>query len=139
MQNIPPIITTQSELCGAWETLMGPYGYRHRSLWLMLIHRDGTPLPRLTEIEKVPDDPEPMLLDQLMGLCAHLVAEQQVTVAFLLSRPGRDGLSVADRRWAGALTEAARRAMVPMQPVHRANDDNVVVVAADDIGFHGAA
>jgi hypothetical protein len=134
-----PIITTQSELCQTWEKLMGPFGYGSRSLWLMLIRADGTPLRQLTEIEDVPERPEPELLDNLMRLCEHLVDSEHVSIAFLLSRPGRDGISASDRAWGLGLIRAARRAVLPIRPLHRANDDNVQAVTPDDIGFHGAA
>jgi hypothetical protein len=137
MEANEPTITTQAELCAAWQTLMGSSGYAGRSLWLLLLHADGTPVRRLTEIEELPEEPEAAVLDNLMLLCEELAHCGGMRVAFLLSRPGRDGLSASDRRWAAELARAARRAGVAMHPVHRANDESVLVVAPDDLA--GAA
>ena len=91
-----PQITTQTELCAAWERLMGPHGFGRRSLWLMFLRPDDVPLRQLTEIEDLPREPDAELVDRLMRMCEEL-AEDGLRLAVLLSRPGRDGLSAADR------------------------------------------
>lgn len=48
--------------------------------------------------------------------------DPETSVALLLTRPGRDAVSADDRRWAEALTTAADRVGVPLEPVFRAND-----------------
>ena len=54
-------------------------------------------------------------------------------VAFLLTRPGCGGMTSDDRAWARALTAAVRRAGLPAWPVHRANNDELVVCSPDDL------
>jgi hypothetical protein len=48
------------------------------------------------------------------------------TLALLLTGPGRRPISSADRAWAKALTEAAERFDVPLEPIFRANDESLV-------------
>lgn len=50
------------------------------------------------------------------------------TVAFLFTRPGRDGVSATDRRWAAVISEQAAELGVPIEPIFRANDDALVEV-----------
>jgi hypothetical protein len=51
------------------------------------------------------------------------------TVALLLTRPGRGPISYADREWATLLTRMAADFDVPIEPIFRANDDALVLVA----------
>jgi hypothetical protein len=46
MEANEPTITTQAELCAAWETLTRRSGHGGRSLGLLLLHADGTPVHR---------------------------------------------------------------------------------------------
>ncbi len=48
--------------------------------------------------------------------------EPGTSVTLLLTRPGSDGVSTDDRRWAEELTDAANRIGVPVEPMFRAND-----------------
>jgi hypothetical protein len=50
------------------------------------------------------------------------------TIALLLTRPGRGGISDADRQWSTLPTEAAARFHVPLEPIFRANDEALVEV-----------
>ena len=52
------------------------------------------------------------------------------TVAFLLTRPGRGGVTRLDRLWSDLLTELAGEFGVPMEPIFRANDEALVLVEA---------
>jgi len=58
-------------------------------------------------------------------------------VAILLTRPGRDPMNSDDRSWARGLVAAAVTLGIPMHPVHFANDESLLVFAADDlVGDH---
>ena len=118
-----------------WRSLMGPLGFGQRLLWLQLLDADGRCTPLLLTIEELPLLPDEECFDQLVGFVRHLV-ELEVpggSVAFLLSRPGRAGLSAGDLRWARGLTDAARRLGVRAWPVHLANDHELRVVTDDDL------
>jgi hypothetical protein len=49
-------------------------------------------------------------------------------VAFLLSRPGRNGITADDVEWTSLLTAAAARHRVSIHPIHRANDLTLVTM-----------
>ena len=105
----------------------------------MLVEPHGTPVPRVLEIDDLPELPDDLLLDRLVEMCEHLADENDMRVAFLVSRPGQDGVSPGDRQWGRALVAAAGRAGMDVLPVHRANDAGVLALAPDDLMTTGAA
>jgi hypothetical protein len=136
---MPPVLT-QADLFDHWRALMGPLGFSDRSLWLMLLRPDGRCDGLLTKIEQVPARPDRLLLDNLMGILDELLrGEPGVRLAFLLSRPGRDGVTPNDRAWGRDLHRAARAARLPCEPVHVANDVRLHVLAMDDLTDPAAA
>jgi len=116
----------QADLDRLWRALMGELGFTRRRLWVLLVCDDGQPLPHLMHLDEVPDRPGEQLV-HLLEICRRL--DQEVGVAVLLSRPGSDGLSPADRAWATALAAAARRTGVSCWPLHVANDVAIRVAA----------
>ena len=72
--------------------------------------------------------PDPRLVDTLVAALASVLDdfEPGASVAMLLSRPGVDGLSVDDRRWAQALSAAAQTLRLTTEPMFRANDAAIV-------------
>lgn len=130
-----PTIRSQAELHEAWSTLMQPLGFSGHSVWLMMLHPDGRPVPHLTEIE---DAVHPPVGAELTGLAEMLrVLHEEIVpdgrFAFLRSRPGTGGITEADRAWARALYEAARTAGVPVEVVHRACDVDLVPIPVDEV------
>jgi hypothetical protein len=114
---------------------MGPLGFGSRLLWLQLFDAEGRCTPLLPTIEDLPLLPDEECFDQLLAFVQHLLDLEVPggSVAFLLSRPGRAGISASDRRWAVGLTGAARRLGVRAWPVHLANDHELRVVTDDDL------
>ena len=115
------------DMCQRWRALMGPLGFGERLLWLGFVGADRRMHKALTQL---PVDAEPdrgVVLDLLEAL-SNMLAEfdEPTTIAMLLSRPGRDGAGIGDRRWAQVLTETARRAGVPIEPIFLANDRAVM-------------
>lgn len=110
-----------------WRALMGPLGFDERLLWLGFVGSDRRMLKVLSQIP-IGRAPGPDVVDDLMiGLAVLLEDfESDTSVALLLTRPGRDPVSADDRRWAEALTAAAGRIGVPLEPVFRANDLAIV-------------
>lgn len=142
MDDIPPLVNpadlppirTQEELHRLWRMLMGPLGFGDRSLWLHLLDADGRSSPVLVQVDELPVLPDATMRRQLERFVRELVAHSGGdSVAFLLTRPGRSGLTPADRSWAEALSEVVRRVGLRPWPVHRANDHELVVVAPDDL------
>lgn len=130
------LITSQADLEQTWRTLMEPLGFSRTSLWIVFLHPDGRPHKTLIEVPApdhmtAPDPAAPELLDLLHEWTTHEVPGGRV--AFLRTRPGRGGLSPADKLWAATLYAAARVAGVPSEVVHVANDDQLVPVPLDDL------
>jgi hypothetical protein len=132
-ENMPPV-RTQADLHRLWRALMGPLGFGGRSLWLLLLEEAGQPTPHLVQIEDMPASPDQHMRDNLAHFVSDLIRELGPSqMAFLLSRPGRDGITDGDRAWAECLQDVLRREALPGWPVHRANDRELVVIAPDDL------
>lgn len=120
-------IHSPADLRERWRALIGPLGFDEPRIWLTFVAADRGMTKVLTEI---PIDREPdrgAVLDLLSALSVLLGEfDEQTTVAMLLTRPGHDPAGAADRRWAQALTDTARRAGVPIEPIFLANDRAVV-------------
>lgn len=130
--DLPPV-RTQADLHRLWCTLMGPLGFGGRSLWVHLLDDDGQPTPVILQIEDLPPLPDREMGDRLRHFLRHLADEHAGSIAFLLTRPGRSGITAGDRRWAQLLDDVVRRSRFRSWPVHRANDEELVVVAPDDL------
>jgi hypothetical protein len=91
--------------------------------------------PQLTQIEEIPRWADAKICQPLLELCQHIVGRNSAggSVAFLLTRPGRNPMDDADRSWARGLTAAAEQFGVSMWPVHFANDVELRVFAPDDL------
>lgn len=128
-------IRTQSELEQAWRTLMGPLGFGGHSVWLIVLEPDGSTTPVIMEItesvEPIDESMRTNLAEVLRLVTTEIVPDGRV--AFLRTRPGRDGLSAADREWAQALYQACRLADVAHEVVHVANDVMLQPLPADDL------
>jgi hypothetical protein len=132
-EDMPPV-HSQADLHRLWRALMGELGFGSNQLWMVLLDADGRCTPVIQQIKEVPDVPDRRLLTGLMKLSRGLLDEVVPggSVAFLWARPGRAGLTAADRAWAGGLSSAARGADVSCHPVHLANDQEVRAFTPDD-------
>lgn len=129
-------IQTQSDLEQAWRTLMGPLGFGGHSVWLIMLEPDGTTTPMIMEITES-EEPLDEAMQTSLAELLRLVTTETVPdgrVAFLRTRPGRDGLGAADRAWARALYAACRLAEVRHEVVHVANDVMLQPVPLDALG-----
>lgn len=121
-----------------WELLMWPLGFSSRSLWITFVDEGGHPLQALVEIGELDGlggEPgtEPDVAP-LFAMLEHVLDDgPEVSVAFLVVRPGRAGLHDEDRRLAAALLAGARRAGVHCHPVHVADDVRLAAVTPDDL------
>jgi hypothetical protein len=134
--DIPPV-RTQEDLHRVWRMLMGPLGFGGHSLWILLLDYAGRPTPTLVQIEDLPPLPGPEVHANMEQFLTHLLPEGHGTAAFLLTRPGRTPITPGERRWARILVEVVRGAKLPVWPVHRANDLDLVVIAPDDLAATG--
>jgi len=133
-----PVLRTQVQLEAAWRHLMGPHSYSGRSVWLMMITSDDRPLPHLAEFAELPEVPDDALVDGLTSVLAATVEEARpVRLAFLLSRPGLDGVRPADRAWARAVLDVAAALGIRGDVAHLATERGVMALPMDDLDQHG--
>jgi hypothetical protein len=143
MTNIPtlrhphemPPIRNADDLCRRWRALMGPLGFGQPRLWIAFLAPDDMMTAQLVQIEEISRRADAKLCHSLLELCQHIVGSNSAggSVAFLLTRPGRNSMDDADRSWARGLTVAAEHLGVSMRPVHFANDVELRVFAPDDL------
>ena len=137
VEELPPV-RTDLDVYHLWRLLMGPLGFGCRRLWVTLTDLDGRVSPVIQQIEDVPPRSSPADCDGLMAMLDHVRPHfAGGAVALLYTRPGRRPMNGDDRSWARSLTRAARRAEIPLWPVHFANDDELRAFAPDDLA--GAA
>ena len=129
------LIRNQSDVQRMWELLMQPLGFRSTSIWVTFIGADDRPtrfLVEITESEHLPDPEEVAnLFDVLEQVCAE--EGEGTSVAFLVTRPGRDSVNTFDRDLAGRLLAGARSSHLHCHPIHVANDRAVWAVTPDDL------
>lgn len=108
---------------------MGPLGFGERLLRFAFMGPDRCLIKFLGEAEIRPS-PKRADVENLMLAMRELLREKEpnTTIALLLTRPGRGGISRLDRQWSTLLTEMAREIGVPIEPIFRANDESLVQV-----------
>ena len=128
-------IHTQADLHRMWQLLMRPLGFSGRSIWLSFVDPDRRPVPSLVEIAECDDLPSDRETDALFEMLATVLrdAGPEMSVALLVTRPGHLGTNDDDRALGRRLVEGARRAGVPLEPLHVADDASVRALAPDDL------
>jgi hypothetical protein len=131
---MPPIRNSR-DLCLRWRALIGPLGFGQPRLWIGLIRPDEMMSPQLIQIEEIPRSADAKMCEPLLEMCQYIVGPDGSggSIAFLLTRPGRNPMDDADRSWARGLTSAAHQLGVSTWPVHFANDVELRIFAPDDL------
>ncbi len=120
------VIHTATDLERMWQLIMGRQGPGVRSLWLMLLDEEGRPRPVVVPIDDIPVAPDSLA----EGLAEVLSGLRDVgDPVLLLSRPGPDAVTEADRHWGRALAPLTR------WPVHLYTRAGVRILAADDLAL----
>lgn len=116
-------VNSAADLRERWRALMGPLGFRERLLWLGFVGSDRRMYQTLSQVA-VGRSPDRRLVDTLLAALTAVLDdfEPGTSVALLLSRPGADGVSAADRRWSQSLHRAADQIGLRLEPIFRAND-----------------
>lgn len=135
---IPPMetatdpIASPADLRQRWRALMQELGFGDRLLRFAFVGPDRRLIKVLSDVE-IGSRPTTTQVDDLMAVLATLIEGlgDGTTVALLLTRPGRGGLSNADRAWYSALIASAERFEVPLEPIFRANDEALVPMTGD--------
>jgi hypothetical protein len=134
---IPPVETathpahSAADLRQRWRALMGPLGFGERLLRFAFVGPDRCLLKFLADVE-IGSSPNRRDMGSVMSALHTLLADMDAgtTVALLLTRPGRGGVTMLDRQWSSLLTELAGEFDVPLEPIFRANDEALVQVEA---------
>ncbi len=124
-EQLPPI-TSPADLEHAWRVLMGELGFARPQMYVLFLQDDGQPF-FVTHLEDLPARATPLEVRQVVRMFRLVQADTDVGCAFLVCRPGTATLTPADRTWARALVSVTR------WPVHVATDEDVRVVAPDDL------
>ena len=128
-------VSSQSDVQRMWELLMQPLGFRSTSVWVTFIGADDRPTRFLVEIAESEQLPEPHEVANLFDVLEQVCADEgdATSVAFLVTRPGRDSVNAFDRDLAHRLMAGARASKVACHPIHVANDVGVWAVTPDDL------
>lgn len=130
-----PHLLSQSDVELMWSTLMRPLGWRRRALWFAVVDTDDRPLPRLCEIDDLPDRIDPQGHEAAAEVWRDLIAELAPggRIAVLLVRPGSGGPSPDDRAIAESTYAACRARGVPLEVIHLATDHDIFPLPADEV------
>jgi hypothetical protein len=118
------VIHAALDLERMWQLIMGREGPGPRSLWMVLLDEERRPRPVVVPIDDIPVSPGSMargLADVLSGL------RDLGDPVLLLSRPGPDRITEADRQWGRTLAPLTR------WPVHLHTRAGVRILAPDDL------
>lgn len=128
-------IRNQSDVQRMWELLMQPLGFRSTSVWVTFIGTDDRPTRFLVEIAETEQLPEAREVENLFDVLEQVCLDEGdgTSVAFLVTRPGRDTVNAFDRDLATRLLAGARASSVACHPIHVANDVGVRAVTPDDL------
>ena len=134
---IPPLETaedpalTATDVRQRWRALMGELGFGERLIWIAFIGPDRRFVKTLHQVAITPD-PDPPLVRSLMQMLAGVLEglDTGYTVALLLTGPGVGGICRPERQWARLLTEHAALNDVPLEPIFRANDQQLLQLPA---------
>ncbi len=127
-----PAIETLRHLTEHWRALMGPLGFSHHRLWVLMLDSDGRLIPNVLTIDEIPARADPVGCRSLMSIVDHALPHDG-SLAILLSRAGRHPMNADDRSWARQLIDAADHQDLRLWPVHFANDAQLRVFAPDDL------
>lgn len=128
-------LRSQADVQRMWDLLMRPLGFGSHTLWIAFVDERDAPIPHLMQIADSDTVPTEQQVGQLFDVLSAICAQEAdvASFAFLVSHPGRGGLTDFDKQFATQLMAGARVAGVRCHPVHVANDDVLVPVAADDL------
>jgi hypothetical protein len=128
-------IRSQGDLQRMWELLMQPLGFRSTSLWVTFIGSDDRPTRFLIEVAESEQVPEPREVANLYDVLRQVIDEDpdDLSVAFLITRPGRDGTRPFDRELSARLFAGAPTAGIAIHPIHVADDVAVRAITPDDL------
>lgn len=133
--HLTPPVRSLDDLDRHWRSIKGPWGFSQPQLFCQVFDAGGRLLPHMINIEDCPEEPDRLLLGNLMEIMTELLADIAPggSLAMMFARPGDAQLRDADRVWARDLTDAGRRAPIDVWPVFLATDVGVRIASPDDL------
>lgn len=126
-RNLTRTLSTVADLRDDWQRRKGNLTFSCTALWFTFLDSDNRTIPTHNTVD-LAIRPDPSGINLLMRTIAE-ICEDDISVAFLLVRPGADDqVSATDREWARLLDLAAREHRVRLRPTHRANNTTVLAV-----------
>ena len=131
-RTLPAVVSSDADVERFWRVAMEPLGFSQPAAWFTLLV-DDAPSGVLVEITELRDRPDEAEVEGFARFLDGVVADVAGTVrlAVLLVRPGYGGPTSQDIGRARAFVASARRAGVPLAPLHLATDVALVPLAPD--------
>jgi len=117
--------------------LIDPEEYMTPSLWFVLVHDTGHPLPVIVPIDELPDSPDPETSIRIFEALGDVLSEHAPggTVVGTLVHPDGGVVSDHERRWYGHLHAAAHHAGVNIRALLTAGRRGTSIIRLDDVGM----
>lgn len=125
-------VPTFAELTNRMSELIGTAC--KEELWVAMFDADDVQLPTLCPIGEMPDEPDDFI-SKLVGTFALVLEEAAAggALVFVRERFGPADITDSDRRWATALSTAARAHGVRMRGVFLSHPRGVIPIAPDPV------
>ncbi len=106
-----------------------------RSLWIMWLDQQSRPLPVISPIDDLPDEPDDLLVRNLFGILGDMLDGHAPggSVLLTVTRPGPLSIEDFDRRWFFALHAMARSSGVRLLDLHLATRAGTRSLQLDDV------
>ncbi len=104
-------ISTDAEVLGRVDQLIGTDARHDRSLWLLFLTADAVQLPVVVPVDDIPISPDPDTAWSICHLIAHVLRDAAPGGSAVITLVRDNGLNVAgpDQQWLMALRSAAAR------------------------------
>ncbi len=105
-------------------------------MWLLFLSPDGVQLPVVVPIDDVPERPGPLLVGNLCGVIADVLADAAPggSAVVTLTRPGNETVDDTDRYWFRTLYRAARERGASLRLLCLATQAGIRQLTLDDAG-----
>ncbi|MFL6160307.1 MAG: hypothetical protein ACJ72D_29815 [Marmoricola sp.] len=120
----PPVparpLTSEVELTAVWQRVLAHEPLRFRALWVLFLDEGARPTGPLITVDDLPDGPYDIPESDLLTMCGGVLDGPGGggSVAFLLTRPGRDRWTVSDRAWGRFLIGVGAQVGAVAWPAH---------------------
>jgi hypothetical protein len=118
-------ISTDADVLGRVDQLIGTDARRDRSLWLFFLTADAVQLPVVVPVDDMPISPDPDTAGSICQMIWHVLSGSAPGGSAVITLVRDNGLSVtgADQQWLMALRSAAARTDVHLRMLCLATSD----------------